>query len=175
MDQNTHSYTVRRATHADVAAAMEIIDLAKEDMRASGSDQWQNGYPNADQLHADVDAGASYVLTDETGAILGTAYICAQDEPSYHVIREGGWRFDAPYTVIHRIAVRRSERGRGLARHLILFAIAYSKEAGVNHLRIDTHPLNIPMQHFLARNGFSRRGLVDLADGVRVAYDYWIE
>ena len=175
MNLTPEAYTVRRTTHEDVDTVMEIINLAKEDMKAAGSDQWQKGSPNAEMIHHDVDAKKSYVLTDADGSIQGTAFISAETEPTYLHIHNGSWRFDAPYTVIHRIAVRRSERGRGLASYLIRYAIAYSKEAGVNHLRIDTHPMNIPMQHFLARSGFSYRGEIDTPEGLRIAYDYQID
>lgn len=164
--------SVRKTTHQDVPAVMEIIRLAKEDIRASGSDQWQNGKPNAQMIHADVDAGKGYVLVNGQGQILGTAFISCEDEPTYHILHGGAWRSQEPYTVVHRIAVDRSVRGKGLAWELILYAIHCSQEQNIHWLRIDTHPVNIPMQHFLARHGFSQRGIIDVEDGIRLAYDF---
>ena len=172
--QDTNTFSVRKAQHEDVDTIMEIIDLAKEDMKASGSDQWQNGTPNADMIHADIDRGVSYVLCDPDGSIQGTAYISTEQDPTYKVITDGDWRAaEEPYTVIHRIAVRRSERGRGLALHIVNFAKTVAAADGTHQLRIDTHEKNIPMQHFLARNGFSKRGIIQSSEGPRIAYDYF--
>ena len=172
--QDTNTFSVRKAQHEDVTTIMEIIDLAKEDMQASGNNQWQNGTPNAGMLHADIDRGVSYVLCDADGSIQGTAYISTEQDPTYKVIWDGAWRAaDEPYTVIHRVAVRRSERGRGLALHIVNFAKTVAAADGTHQLRIDTHEKNIPMQHFLARPGFSRRGIIQSGEGPRIAYDYF--
>ena len=37
--QDTNTFSVRKAQHEDVDTIMEIINLAKEDMKAAGSDQ----------------------------------------------------------------------------------------------------------------------------------------
>ena len=49
---------------------------------------------------------------------------------------------------------------------------AFAKER-VDHLRIDTHQDNLPMQGAIAKAGFERAGIVYVSDGTpRVAFDW---
>jgi RimJ/RimL family protein N-acetyltransferase len=42
----------------------------------------------------------------------------------------------------------------------------------IRHLRIDTHSDNKPMQHLVEKAGFSKRGIIYVADrSPRIAYD----
>ena len=47
--------TIRRATYDDIPAIMQVIDAAREMMHASGNvNQWINGYPSKEVIHADI-------------------------------------------------------------------------------------------------------------------------
>ena len=49
-------------------------------------------------------------------------------------------------------------------------AVAFARER-INHIRIDTHEDNKIMQRAIARQGFSRCGIIHLANGSpRIAY-----
>lgn len=49
---------------------------------------------------------------------------------------------------------------------------AFAKER-IDHLRIDTHQDNLPMQGAIAKAGFERAGIVYVSDGTpRVAFDW---
>ena len=49
---------------------------------------------------------------------------------------------------------------------------AFAKER-IDHLRIDTHQDNLPMQGAIAKAGFKRAGIVYVSDGTpRVAFDW---
>ena len=49
---------------------------------------------------------------------------------------------------------------------------AFAKER-IDHLRIDTHQDNLPMQGAVAKAGFKRAGIVYVSDGTpRVAFDW---
>jgi hypothetical protein len=85
-------------------------------------------------------------------------------EPTYAKIYEGAWLNDAPYGVIHRIAV--AEQGRGI----IGFCIdeCFSR---CQNLRIDTHRDNLPMHRALTNRGFVYCGIIYLENGdERLAY-----
>ena len=50
-------------------------------------------------------------------------------------------------------------------------AVAFAREK-TGHLRIDTHEDNKVMQHVVEKMGFSRRGIIYVADGSpRIAYE----
>ena len=156
--------TVRVASARDLARILEIYADARAFMRAHGNpDQWGENYPPEEMIREDVATGRSYVCV-EGEEILGVFYYAEGDDPTYAVIEDGAWLNDAPYGVIHRIAV--VARGRGVAAACFAFGVSRCR-----NLKIDTHADNLPMQKSLEKNGFVRCGTIYLADGSpRIAY-----
>lgn len=106
----------RKAGDADLAGCMELIGEAKAFLKQHGVDQWQDGYPEETDIAGDIAAQKGYVLAD--GAVLA-AYCCIDfdGEPAYEGL-QGSWLSDGPYAVIHRLAVSRAYKGKGLAKRL---------------------------------------------------------
>ena len=156
--------TVRVASARDLARILEIYADARAFMRAHGNpDQWGENYPPEEMIREDVATGRSYVCV-EGEEILGVFYYAEGDDLTYAVIEDGAWLNDAPYGVIHRIAV--VARGRGVAAACFAFGVSRCR-----NLKIDTHADNLPMQKSLEKNGFVRCGTIYLADGSpRIAY-----
>ena len=104
---------IRKATHDDIPALMRLFECAKGIMRASGNlHQWGSGYPSPGVVRADIDAGVCYVVCgDESGAIEATMAFVPGPDPTYSIIEDGAWLDDAPYYVIHRIAVAAPGKG----------------------------------------------------------------
>ena len=63
---------IRNAVLDDLPDILRILDAAKLALRACGVDQWQDGYPNADSVRADIENGTGRVLV-ENGAVIATA------------------------------------------------------------------------------------------------------
>ncbi len=150
---------------------LDVIDSvyadAREFMRASGNpNQWKDGYPCRDLLISDIENGNLYVCEGEDGEIMGVFYYRSGDDPTYLSIYNGGWKNSLPYGVIHRIAVSKNARGKGVAR--ACFDYAY-KICG--NVKIDTHASNIPMQKALLKYGFEKCGIIYLSNGdERIAF-----
>lgn len=84
----------------------------------------------------------------------------------YDVIEDGQWRSDTPYAVLHRVA------SDGTVHGIAAAMFAFAKERA-DHLRIDTHRDNLPMQGASIKAGFERAGVVYVSDGTaRVAFDW---
>ncbi len=148
---------IRPATEADIDAANEIYDSAREFMRESGNpSQWNSTYPGIADITDGIADGTSYVCEDE-GEIVATFYFKIGDDPTYMEI-DGEWANEEPYAVIHRIAVK--HRGRGIAD--FCFAECFKL---FGNLKIDTHKNNIPMQKCLARCGFRYCGIIKTWNG----------
>ena len=164
---------IRNAKPEDAARIMEIIDAAKTALKALGTDQWQNGYPNMDSTLSDIHAGISRVLVDENDHIIATAAVYVGNEPTYDEIFDGEWLLDTKtYGIIHRIAVDTTAKNKGVASRMMAYCAELSRAAGVASMRCDTHFGNIIMQHTLEKNGYVRCGTIFLADGQkRVAYE----
>lgn len=155
---------IRQALMQDLTAIMGIYEEAKLFMRQQGNHkQWTNGYPSNELVQTDIQNGNCYVCleNDET---IGVFCFFDGPDPTYAKIYEGQWLNNEPYGVIHRIAV--SAHRKGVADFCYDFALKKC-----DNLRIDTHNDNIPMQRSLAKNGFTRCGIIYLANGdPRIAY-----
>ncbi len=168
----------RQTEEKDGTQVVALWQQAQAYFKESGIDQWQDGYPNAETLAADMAGGESYVLVEkETGEVLATCFISFAGEPDYDVIYEGCWRESAPYGVVHRVAVTPARKGQGLAGQLIRQAAAMCRQRGISSMRMDTHEDNRSMQRMLTKNGFVYRGIIYLGrDGAkRVAFEKHIE
>lgn len=155
---------IRKATVGDLSQIMEIYNRAREYMRENGNlEQWNGSYPSADLILDDIERGKCH-LCISAGEIYGVFYFAVESDPTYAVIEDGSWLNDAPYGVIHRIAVAKHQRGVAS----FCFDYALSK---CGNVKIDTHQDNIPMQKALAKNGFAKCGVIHLANGdPRIAF-----
>ncbi len=146
---------------------LEIFDCARKFMRDTGNPrQWyMRGWPPESLIRSDIEAGKSYVCTDE-GRVVGTFFFNFGEsvEPTYREI-DGKWLGSDNYGVIHRIA---TDGTKGVGTFCISWAFEKCR-----HLRIDTHPDNIVMQKLLSKLGFERCGIIKIVedDDPRIAYE----
>lgn len=82
---------IRLAFPNEVDAIMQVMEDAKKCLAESGSDQWQNGYPNADIIIDDIISGQAYVALEE-GELLAYAAVTKSPEEAYEAIYEGSWQ-----------------------------------------------------------------------------------
>lgn len=149
---------IRRATYDDVPVLMDVFRKARAIMRSSGNmNQWNDGYPSEEVVRKDIDNGHCVVLCEDGKVVATMAFIPGPD-PTYAEIYDGGWLSDAPYHVIHRIAV--AEPGHNAAKALLDWGFG---QAG--SIRIDTHKDNVIMHHVLSKYGFTHCGMILLANG----------
>ena len=156
---------VRKADEKDISEIMMIYGGARNFMRRSGNmRQWINGYPSEETVREDIREKRLYVLSDDEG-LYGVFMMQPGIDPTYLSIRDGSWKDDSEYAVIHRIAS--SGRRKGVLRE----AVEYTWKT-VPHIRIDTHADNIPMQRALLRENFVRCGIIVCSDGTdRIAFE----
>ena len=149
---------IRKATYDDVPVLMDVFRKARGIMRSSGNmHQWNDGYPSENIGRKDIDNGNCYVLCDDGEGVATMAFIPGPD-PTYAEIYDGGWLSDAPYHVIHRIAV--AEPGHNAAKALLDWGFGQT-----GSIRIDTHKDNVIMHHVLSKYGFTHCGMILLANG----------
>ena len=157
---------IRKALPKDVTSIAKIYEEAKRFMREAGNpDQWVVGGPDENSAREDVANGLLYVVTDNDKVIATFMYLEGPDK-TYEKIYDGAWLDDAPYHVIHRVALSCSAHGRGVGAYIFNYCFNLTP-----NLKIDTHRDNIPMQKSLTRAGFVRCGIIYLENGdERIAY-----
>ena len=158
---------IRKAVKEDIDTLLMIYSSAKHFMHTHGNpNQWNGAYPDRDTLVSDIENGSLFAMYDEeTNEIYGVFALCAGVEPTYNVIDGGAWQSTTPYATIHRIA------GNGKKHGIMKECCDFAKKT-YNHLRVDTHRDNKPMQKAVLENGFSYAGIIYLANGdERLAYN----
>lgn len=154
---------IQKATLSQLLPILAVYEKARTFMVQTGNPtQWGTNYPPEEMIRQDILDGKCYVNL-WNNKILAVFYFSIESDPTYAYI-DGAWLNDAPYGVIHRIAV--GESGKAAAAACFAFA-----ESLCDNIRIDTHENNIPMQRCLAKHGFVRCGTIYLEDGdPRIAY-----
>ena len=140
----------RGAVRGDLPQILQIYAHAREAMAASGNPtQWGDNFPPQELLEEDIDSNRLFVYV-VNGQLLGVfAFILGAS---------------LGLGTIHRLAS--SGKSKGVASAVIEWCLEHCQS-----LRADTHADNQIMQHLLEKNGFTRCGIIHVADGTpRIAY-----
>lgn len=166
----------RRAVKTDLNSMDRILKDAVSFLGVQNIDQWQEGFPNREQLENDIKKKVAY-LAEEDDKVQAMCAVSFEGEKSYKKIEDGAWLTDGTkYAVVHRFAVHSSGRGRGYADYLLGEIERLARENETPSIRVDTHHDNKRMQHILERNGYQKCGVIRLIGGVedgipRMAYE----
>lgn len=157
---------IRLAHPNEVSDIMTIIDQARAYIASYGSDQWQNGYPDADTIIDDIISGQGYVALVE-GQLAGYTALVKGPEKAYNAIYDGKWLIDnQDYIAFHRIAVADAFRRQQIGLTMLEGLMEMRDETD---FRCDTHPDNKAMNALLNKLGFAYCGKV-MFEGERLAY-----
>lgn len=164
------TYMLKQAEMDQLSTAVDLINDGKQYLKEQGSDQWQTGYPDESDIREDILHERGYFVTDGTQPL---AYLCIDfgGEPAYSQIK-GQWLTDGSfYGVIHRLAIRNGQRGKGLSGAIFRLAEELCKNQGAKSIRVDTDEKNTIMQHIMQKNGFTLCGTIFFAGGDKLAFE----
>ncbi len=152
---------IQLSTFEDIPAIIAIINDAKEYLASQKIDQWQNGYPNAEQVANDIKNNESYVVVNDENEIIATAMFTTNPEPTYKII-DGNWNIDEneKYGVVHRMAIKKEFRKFGLATFMFHEFQMQLLEKKIKSLKIDTHEKNLGMQALIKKLGYTYCGII---------------
>ncbi|MBP2058401.1 ribosomal protein S18 acetylase RimI-like enzyme [Lactobacillus colini] len=164
----------RKAKATDIDDIVEIINQAKQFLKASGSSQWQGDYPAGADLEQDINSGVGLVLVVD-GKVAGYAAVIEGIEDTYLKI-DGAWSDDKhTYATIHRLAISDRYRGMHLMDNFISNIITLELSRNVYNFRVDTSKNNKIVQHIFEKHNFIKRGIIyvteDPIDNSRLAYE----
>lgn len=169
MSNTTEQLQLRKADITEVPLIWEIIQDAIEQRRQEGSSQWQDGYPNELSITNDINKSYGYVLT-ENETILCYAAIIFDKEPAYEDI-EGKWLTNGSYGVVHRVAVSKLAKGKGIATKLFQSIEGLCLEHHIYSIKVDTNFDNVPMLKILDKLGYTYCGEVHFRGAARKAFE----
>ncbi|MES2513014.1 MAG: GNAT family N-acetyltransferase [Bacteroidota bacterium] len=160
---------LRKALLSELPVIWTILQQAIEQRRLSGSQQWQNGYPNQEVIAQDIANDYGYVLVDADMIIAYSAIIFGI-EPAYEEIN-GKWLTIGDYVVVHRVATADHVKGKGVATQLFKMIEDLSIQHKVYSIKVDTNFDNIPMLKILDKLNYTYCGEVMLSGAPRRAYE----
>ena len=182
MTQQLH---MRLARADEAPRVMEILEDGKRSIARLGIEPGQPGHPNLDGVQRAIQANARHVAEDRAGALLGSLALLGGIDAEY-CRAQVGWLTDnpfegegtAPYLAIHRCATAAEALERGVMGSLFREAESITRMHGLKSIRIDTHPGNVAMRAFLAKQGFTELSPFELTqkgdqetDLTRIAYE----
>ena len=152
---------IQLSTFEDIPAIIAIINDAKEYLASQKIDQWQNGYPNTEQVANDIKNNESYVVINDENEVIATAMFTTNPEPTYKII-DGNWNIDEneKYGVVHRMAIKKEFRKFGLATFMFHEFHMQLLEKNIKSLKIDTHEKNLGMQALIKKLGYTYCGII---------------
>lgn len=165
------------ATKQDLPLMMHIIKDAQDLLAEQNIDQWQNGYPTEKILLNDIQNNESYIIKSDNNTPIATAMFSLRGEPTYSKI-EGQWMRDnqRSYGVIHRMAVSKEFRGKGIAKFIFKEREEFLFASKIKSMRIDTHQDNTGMLSLLKHLKYSYCGVIYLQNGdKRLAFEKLIK
>ena len=153
---------IRHSTHKDVPKIIEIINDAKALLKSLKINQWQNGYPNQEQIENDIKKGESYVVVNDENIIMATSMFTLRKEPTYKEVIDGKWivNEEENYGVIHRLASSKNHRKQGIAEFIFKEFHQQLKDKNIKSLKIDTHEDNLGMQSLIKKMGYTYCGII---------------
>ena len=83
---------VRLSLVSDVLRIVEILDDAKALLKSLEIDQWQDGYPNAEQIENDIKNKESYVVLNDENNIVATTMFTLKPDATYKKVIDGNWQ-----------------------------------------------------------------------------------
>ena len=164
---------IRLSKIDDIPEIMIIIEDAKTLLASLNINQWQNGYPNTEQVENDIKNSESYVVLNNENEIIATSMFTLRKEPTYKNI-DGSWIINEnqKYGVVHRMAIKKEFRKLGLATYLFEAFHQQLKEKSIQSLKIDTHEDNIDMQTLIKKLGYKYCGIIYTSyNAKRVAFE----
>lgn len=146
---------IAEPTHLD-----ELLTLTRAcgaHLRAQGIDQWDENYPDAESLKADL-SSRNLFIHKEDGIITGCVVLNETQDEAYSTVT---WKNETPpFLVVHRLAVHPDYQGRGIARKLMDFSEDLAQRSGYKSIRLDTYSQNARNLKFYANRGYDNRGKV---------------
>ncbi len=167
---NNIKYEYRLAKKSDIDQVMEVIEDGRETLRLQGNGQWQDGYPNTDDLINDINNNSLYVIYNSE-RIVGVLALIVGD-PEYPYLETGEWLSNQEFLVMHRCAIKKQYQHIGLGHFLFQVFEEVGQTMSLHSLRIDTHEFNYPMRHLLESSKFTYCGTIILKPNKhRVVYE----
>ena len=158
---------IRPARIAELPELMALVKAAVRHMESQGICQWDDHYPNAAVLQADIENRHLHVV-DADGQMAGMVSINEEQAPEYQAVP---WQYAGKALVIHRLTIAPAFQRRKLATRLLEFAEKTAESQGYDTLRLDVFAENPGAIGLYKNFGFKAAGTVRFKKGLFVCFE----
>ena len=159
---------IRKATGEDKSAIFRIYRNAIVDMDSKGIFQWDEVYPNEENVDRDICNGQAYVYVDEN-TIKGVVVLNEHQDKEYEDLH---WQYTGgKQLVVHRLCVDPRHQKNGIARQLMDYAEKYGVSAGYTSIRLDAFLDNARAWQLYEKLGYAKVGIVKFRKGLFYCYE----
>ena len=144
----------------ELEAILQLTRACGQHMRDNGIDQWDEHYPDRAVLVNDLQTETLFAYR-EGDEILGVVVLNETQDEEYGDVSWSTSEEDRNI-VVHRLAVRPDQQGRGLGRKLMDFAEQWARDNRYDAIRLDTYSQNPRNQRFYTSRGYRDLGPVYL-------------
>ncbi len=152
--------TISEGKLFELDAILQLTRDCGKNLRENGIDQWDENYPDRETIFHDLNTKTlfAYRKGDE---LLGIVVLNEFQDEEYGEIN---WSTspDDKNIVVHRLAVRPDQQGKGIGRKLMDFAEQWSRENKYDAIRLDTYSQNQRNRRFYTIRGYTPLGSVYL-------------
>jgi GNAT superfamily N-acetyltransferase len=159
---------IRNAMLSDMMEIMEIVKETIEEMHSNNNYQWDENYPLIEHFTKDIEDGNLYVF-EEDGTVTGFICINKEEPVEYKGLK---WELNEEAFIIHRLAVRKNYRSKGIAANLLKFADTLSMKSKIRYIKTDTYSLNTKAQSLLKKCGYTFIGEMSFLGKEKSFYCY---
>lgn len=145
------------AVPEDINDIMSLVQVVIKDMQNTGSDQWDDFYPDIQTITSDLKNNTLYILRDQKKCI-GMIVLNEDQDNEYQKVNWNGE--EEGVLVIHRLCIHPDRRGKGLANKLMNFAEEYAIENNYKSIRLDAYSANIAAVRLYEKRGYNKIGQV---------------
>ena len=162
-ERPAETIAITRAEKGEEAIASAIVQEAASWLAATGRAMWGPEDYTPEALKPAVEAGELYVAR-LGGEPVGTLILQWEDQLYWPDVPAGESAF------IHRLAVKRSMAGKGIAHALLEWAKRTARQAGRKYLRLDGDPERQRLCAFYESVGFVRHSVRPIVGYVVARY-----
>jgi len=148
---------ITAAVPKEINKIKTLVQSIIKDMQNSGSDQWDEFYPDIQTITDDLKKNSLYVLRDGEKYI-GMVVLNEKQDNEYKTVNWSGGNDSV--LVIHRLCVHPDWRGKGLANRLMDFAEDYAAINGFKSIRLDAYSVNPAAVGLYNKRGYRKVGHV---------------
>jgi ribosomal protein S18 acetylase RimI-like enzyme len=153
----------RKATRDNLEAVTSLFHSAIAAMEKNGIFQWDDLYPNEDDIRQDIGKEQMYLGT--IGQNIASVFALSTECDGQYA--NSSWKYpDSPYSVVHRLCVSPAFQNKGIGTRTMDYIETMLRESGIETVRLDAFSKNPSALRLYEKRGYWRVGTANWRKGL---------